>query len=704
MGNKLSSPSDNGGSKLNGPEDAQRPAKRRRIETAYDGFPLFEGYASTQRALRIEVLKISHKDAPRVKNGILNGVVAPNVRDVVHVRARCRLTICGYKAGDPVVLYVDSQLCDLRIFKNPAGSTPMARFSSIRPFYIPEDKIFLERDDDAVFGLASSYSVLIELESAGDTNWPPADLVSVSDEDTFYNRNLPSRQWVLAAGIADLFATRNRKTARLRVKKQAATDAPNANYTNFYLDMDVRWMTPISSQLRQSEHSKDIQPSISVIDPHEPPAAVVNGDAGHRIDSQVNGGGDVKLNLQTQGGALNEHADDLAEGELTPSRSRRARQDINYNVKQMWNNAVGREPRKRRKQGDESGQQDEHRITYLLPPEQVQTDKFACLLCGAENNRLSQLRAHYQCHPQYDFHFESRPKAGYCVMVKPIANGHGSPLRPRVYQLGLPVKPLDLDKYVNGDDSWVTSRLGPDNDREVYGAAGPKAAQTHLPAKRTRKKILVPKTKQPLFDPLSKVQLQPGQPIPQHEVDDSWLLLKHRDNLQDFIDLDPAEKEYLQEWDAFILRKHLSSEQYLPRHFLQFVRDKASWLVARRCRADEFSKHVAILLARRVLPESAVLEATQLLNDARARRAAMGLGEGDEADDRPPRTKTTGGCCGRCGEPVPVPSMVVCANKACVNRLYHDTCLDNPEEAAAMGRRWKCKTCAAEGAQMGDSC
>ncbi|KAL2265569.1 hypothetical protein VTJ83DRAFT_6669 [Remersonia thermophila] len=707
MGNKLSSPSENGGAGLNGLDGAQRPAKRRRIDTDYDGFPLFEGYATAQRALRIEVLKISHKDAPRVKNGILNGVVAPNVRDVVHVRARCKLTICGYKAGEPVVLHVDSQLCDLRLFKNPAGSTPMARFSSIRPFHVPEEKIFLERDDDAVFGLASSYSILVELESAGDMHWPPADLVPITDEDTFHNRTLPSRQWVLAASIADLFATRNRKTARLRVKKEAAADAAN---TNFYLDLDVRWMTPISSQLRPREYSKDVQPSISVIDPHEPPAShpngdaaptvAVNGDAGHRIDSQVNGVKDVKPRLPTPGAALNEHADELAEGELTPSRSRRARQDINYNVKQMWNNAVGREPRKRRKQGDEGGQPDEHSITYLLPPEQVQTDKFACLLCGAENHRLSQLRAHYQCHPQYEFRFESRPKAGCCVMVKPVANGHGSPLRPRVYQLGLPVKPLDLDKYVNGDDSWVTSRLGPDNDREVNGPADPKAARTIPPAKRTRKKILVPKTKQPLFDPLSKVQLQPGQPIPQHEIDDSWLLLKHRDNLQDFIDLDPAEKEYLQEWDAFILRKHLSSEQYLPRHFLHFVRDRASWLVARRCRADEFSKHVAILLARRVLPEPAVLEATRLLNDARARRAALGLGEGegDDADDRPPRTKATGGCCARCGKSVPVPTMVVCANKACANRLYHDRCVDNPDEASAMGRRWKCKACAAAGA------
>lgn len=496
MGNQLSSPSSGGAPGDRDVADngqhahAQRAAKRRRIDHDYDGFPLFENHGDAQRALRIEVLKISHKDSPRVKNGILNGVVPPNIRDVVQVKARCKLTICGHKGGEKVVLHVDSQLCDIRIFKSPAGPTPMARFSTIRPFHIPEDKIFLERDDDAVFGLADCYSVFVELESAGDANWPPAELVPVNDEDTFYNRGPPSRQWVLTASVADVFSSRNRKSARLRVKKQSNNEVA----TNFLMDLDVRWLTSISSQRRSREHSKDILPSISVFDPHEHAAPSVHGNFkraamldgmngingiinGHRQDHQVNGDHETALNGPTNDSVV-DGAEEFAEGELTPGRSRRARQDINYNVKQMWNNAVGKETRKRRKLGDEQNQLDEHTITYLLPPEQVQTDRFTCLLCGAENDRLSQLRAHYLSHPQYDFHFEFRPKAGFCVTVKANANSHGSPLRPKVYQLGLPVKPLDLDKYVNGDDSWVISRLGPDDGREVFQELAASATRT----------------------------------------------------------------------------------------------------------------------------------------------------------------------------------------------------------------------------------
>lgn len=188
------------------------------------------------------------------------------------------------------------------------------------------------------------------------------------------------------------------------------------------------------------------------------------------------------------------------------------------------------------------------------------------------------------------------------------------------------------------------------------------APQAHtakrLPAKRTRKQVLAPKSKQPLFDPLSKVQLVPGAPVPQHPIDDSWLLLKHRENLEDFIDLNPQEKEYMQEWDAFILRKHISSEQYLGRHFVRFVREKAAWIVAKRTRADEFGKHVAMLLARRVLADAAVVEATQILNDARSHQA-----EAEPA--QPPKKKASGGCCTVCSEPVPVPAMLICANKVC---------------------------------------
>ena len=59
----------------------------------------------------------------------------------------------------------------------------------------------------------------------------------------------------------------------------------------------------------------------------------------------------------------------------------------------------------------------------------------------------------------------------------------------------------------------------------------------------------------------------PGTELRQYPIDDAWLLRKHKDNLADFTDVEPAEKEYMQEWDGYVLQKNLSSPQFLPRTF-----------------------------------------------------------------------------------------------------------------------------------------
>ncbi|KAK1761184.1 hypothetical protein QBC47DRAFT_289166 [Echria macrotheca] len=709
MGNKSSAQSNEAAKTTAVNDPARRAAKRRRLDNDYDGFPLFEDHGSVTRALRIEVLKIFHKDSTRFKNGsVMNGLVPLHIKDVVQVKARCKLTISGSQAGQLVVLHVDSQVCDLKIFKSPANNSPTVRFASVQPFHVPEDKIYVERDDDAVFGLANTYTVLIELESAGDPNWPPQDLISVNDEEAFYLRGLPIRQWSFTASIPDIFNSRNRKEIQLRVRKQPHQETP----TNFRMDVDVRWLTPISSQLRS--HDKDIQPTITVFGPQEPIVAVngtvtVNGVNGISRVNGVNGvhgmngangiylhsdplvnGVDRLVNGHGSEMALDQ-VEELVEGDTTPNRPQRVRAVVNYNDRENMARQLGKQPRKRRRADDDNnGQVDEHTVTYLLPPEQVQTDRFECLICGAENERLPQLRAHYLCHPQYEFHFEGRPRGGWSVRVTTVAGDNVTPLRPRVYQLGLPVKPLDLERFVEGDNSWVTSRLGPEDGHDLLAKYPHFKPQQKLVPRRTRKKVLVPNIKQQLFDPRSKVQLVPGTEVKQHPVDDAWLLRKHRDSLGDFVDVEPQEKEYMQEWDSYILKKHISSQQYLPRAFLGFVKEKAPWIVAKKSRSKEFSKHVAMLLARRAISEAVIVEATQRINDARL------LQTDGEVEEPAPKIKSGSGCV-TCGEPVPVSAMLLCANKMCKTRLYHVSCVEGGEEKM-QDSQWTCGKCALEDA------
>lgn len=175
--------------------------------------------------------------------------------------------------------------------------------------------------------------------------------------------------------------------------------------------------------------------------------------------------------------------------------------------------------------------------------------------------------------------------------------------------------------------------------------------------KRPRKRIFVPAIKQPLFDPLSKATLAPGTEVRQVPVDDEWLILKHRDTLQDFTDLDNNEKEFMTTWDSFILKKHISSEAYLPRELVRFTKQRAHWIIESRARADEFTKHVALLLARRVINEATIEELTTIINDARAANAP-------EEPEAPPMRRDPG-ICAVCNELVPLSALIICSNKVC---------------------------------------
>ena len=739
MGNKTSSLSPNSGDRFPDPDDQlthqqQNTHKRRRLKlnSEVDGFPLFANYADTAAELRVDILKINHKDAPRLKNGILNGLVAPT--NVNSMRARCKITIFTPKGGQQLCMHVDSQLCDIKIYKNPAGSTPIARLSAIQSFKIPAEKIYLQGDDER-FGLANSYGLLVELESAGDSKWPPTELIPMNDDDTFSNRILPSREWVLTATVPNIYDDRHCKTMRLKVRKHSNHET----MTNFLLDVDARWITAISRDLTMKQE-KDILPEITVFDPDHPhppvqhviiPANGVTGianiDDAHAVNGHVAGplaNGEVDtLAVQTNAGP--DAADDLAEGELTPSRSRRTRRmSLNYNVRQLWNTAVGKDKVKKRRRSDEKpDQQDEHTVTYKLHPEQVRADKYQCIMCAAEHERMSQLRAHVlNSHPNYEFQFENKAAEGWVVGVRAaIANSEEEiSLRASVYQLGLPTKPLDLDSFVDGDTSWVDSRLGPDNvdmvqkkplqsrpvqvsthkrddtpsldvtikiedslnldalhlddthKDDIFGDALTKTQ--HRVPRRPKRKVLVPNIKQPLFDPLSKAQLVPGTEIRQLPVDDEWLILKHRDTLQDFTDVEESEKDYMKEWDAFILQRHLSSEAYLGRAFLAFVKEKANWIIARQTRAEEFSKHVAVLLARQAIDDMTLQDATTRLNEARTAKATA---VPEPPKPEPPKQRDPSDCA-VCGQLVAVSAMLICGNKVCTPPVLTFSNFHNP--------------------------
>ncbi|KAG8160139.1 hypothetical protein KVR01_009675 [Diaporthe batatas] len=693
----------------NGHDDHDtRPAKRRRyaenspdsgLGQDLDSLLLPSKPGEIQRAIRIEVLKIAHKDSSRQRhNPALNGTIPPAIKDAASIRARCKITIttARHMPGEARILYCDSQICTIKTFQNPAGLSQMARVYLPQPFHIPEEKIYVERDDDAVFDLADQYSMSLELESAGDRNWPPLNLADTSfDENVFLGHSSASRHWTLAAEIPKIIDG-GRRSGLLRLHKGSCQGVR----TDFVLDVDVRAATALPERHSWNSRERVSPCPATLADQQDETLPLTNGQVNGAYANGING------NLVNgTSGLIDDDAEEEAEGELTPSRSLRIRGTKNYNLKDLSNRAQGRKGRNRLAKA-ELRRADADRILYHLPREsgpvkEVLVLGFACCFCHASHQSLAQLRAHLPSHPQYRFEVSiSSGKMGAPVDVSCIAVNGGPFLRPTIYQLGKPTKAFDLDKYVEGDDSWVKSRLGPHNDdgpvvsahKASHARTGQVRPSQRNGGRRKEKKVLVPDTKQPLFDSLSKAKLIPGTEVRQSVADDTWLIQKHQDIVQDFIDVDAAEKDYIKQWDAFIHKRHISSDAFISRAVLEFVNEKMPWLLSSQSRIQEFGKHLTVLIARG-LDADTVRQVQSRIQEARSQKPPEPEQASSQQPPREAQHRSSKGCA-ICGRNVRGPQLLICANEECKKPLYHEECIKYQAQIPIEHQGWRCNECA----------
>ncbi|OAA65065.1 Zinc finger domain-containing protein, PHD-finger [Cordyceps fumosorosea ARSEF 2679] len=176
----------------------------------------------------------------------------------------------------------------------------------------------------------------------------------------------------------------------------------------------------------------------------------------------------------------------------------------------------------------------------------------------------------------------------------------------------------------------------------------------------------------------------------------------HREGIAEFSDVTPQEKEYIWEWDGYILKQNITANAYLPRAWLGFVQQKAAWLVAKDERMREYGKHVCVLLARDLLTDEVIKQAQGCIREARALRKMYVdntiLSEGVEqaaATSKGAGVRKSSKGCPVCQLPVLGPRLLVCANKACPKRLYHSNCVEPIALVDVKDRNWICNVCAA---------
>lgn len=191
-----------------------------------------------------------------------------------------------------------------------------------------------------------------------------------------------------------------------------------------------------------------------------------------------------------------------------------------------------------------------------------------------------------------------------------------------------------------------------------------------------------------MYDSVSRGQLEPGTELVPPEADHSWRIQLHRDNIADYVDIPSPEREYISSWDAFSLPRGLSSEVYFPGMFVDYMREKAPWLVASGQRMEEFLKHLASLQLRGVLEQSTMEEVLEIIGEAReANGARMEVDGGEEAAD--PNDWQAGRRvenCVVCGQAAAtIVCILVCSNKVSPSQPFPQP--SQKKSSSADGRR-----------------
>ncbi|KAM0277996.1 hypothetical protein ACHAQH_005450 [Verticillium albo-atrum] len=639
-----------------------------------------------QRTLRVDVLRIVHKDLLRARVG--NGLNPPfsGRRIISESRARCKIMLThATKAGD-TMLHCQSQLCKVRSSRSAADPFPTVRIHLSRAFFIPEDSIFVNRPDNHLFDLADAYKISVELEAAGPGEWPPLGMVPITTDAASPSprSGTSCRSWVLAGELSELFS-KKRSMVELKLRKSPI----RLLSTDFLIDIDAGWSTGFEAgAIRPLE--KGVEPSI--IAESTPPRTVLRprgGENGTTVQQPnlANGTHDIEI--------LDDDEDE-PDGEVTPNRSLRTRGNKqNYNLKDLSDKALGRNKKRRKRKSLPIAENETGKVCYDLPAEQVNLEDFQCITCGQSHMTLADLQAHLELqHPEYDYLCDSNARGVHFHVVHRIEAFSFD--EDGTYELKKTVKGFQFDQVRDTNESWLKSNLGLPRDSDhnrKYNKSPQTADVSSKVLKRRGRVITVPFTKQPLFDPVSRMPLEPGKPFIKHKPDDRWLTQWHRDAIEDFSDIPFHEREFMTTWDEFMLTQRISSDVYLPSSWLSFLRHKAEWLVSSEARMIEFGKHISYLIARDALDDQTIKRGFQIISAAKLSLQATGAKTQQHALPGEAQPRKSAANCQTCGRQVLGPRLLLCANPDCRTRAYHRNCVKRNEETDVEDAEWLCDAC-----------
>ncbi|KAI9742392.1 MAG: hypothetical protein M1818_003925 [Claussenomyces sp. TS43310] len=374
------------------------------------------------------------------------------------------------------------------------------------------------------------------------------------------------------------------------------------------------------------------------------------------------------------------------------------------------------------------------RVTYELSitddfdevtSRQVTVKGHCCAICNTILSSWNTLRFHLRTnHDAYQIslrrarHRRRKFVVELCqVMREPQPSG----LYRETLQIGLSLRRFDLDMYLDGDRSWIANRLGPRDTSGLARVRDPPSSSSFssslsssfspsppsFPLLNSRNKVeskrapLVPHTARPLFDPISKRRLQPGEEVPGSSFrNDAFGLREHAAIIHEFTDVSRDEKDFICRWDAFVLPRMISSNHGIQKAVIEFVKENTDWFTQRESRLRQFGLHATALTLKGTITPDCWKECSDTLRgtpeDANVSSSRQGkeiepehTRSGDASIQEWKAIRGSKDCvCGT--QPAPSEALF-CTGKRCAFPFHHLHCLGF--KARTRPSKWLCAGC-----------
>ncbi|RFU33402.1 hypothetical protein B7463_g2913, partial [Scytalidium lignicola] len=671
------------------------------------------------RALRVEITRIMGK-----QNKDSEIPSSPSsLKTPINIKIRCSLILSYLNKDiddtnvtqDYTQLYRTSKIGTIMSIA-PDRDVTGADVILPEPFIIQADELYVNRkikssskqgiskrrDAQYVFGLADKYRVDIWMEPVGyQKDWPPV-LPDPKKKDSYESGQISKALDTGKASTQELrlFSTTSsvldpeRQSRPLDLKLTYETSKLKSLCA---LKVDINWSLPSSSGTPISKSPRaDISPAKTLVAPRVSEA--------------------VSPPRSREDGATTPDSPNTPSGERA---RRRSNAPVSYNVKVLSDLAKGlpvspvklfklREGRSPRTNSDIAKSTEDFSVIYTFGradsaelgiKQQTVVSGFTCPFCNYKATCSDGLKIHLNTdHSKFRFHLRrSSPQrlAFFVDFSKQASRAilHKGIEQARTLQLNRPVTLFDLEKFLTGDDSWVKTRHGIQNDHwaehsdhvhdssssgsphnsrhsspntsndtdEVMEVDVP-APKKSLPT-RTRKVFYVPKTSKPLYDTVTRRLLKPGEEIPSSddEKDEGWLHQKYRDIVLDYKDVTVEEKDYINQWNLSIVAAHLTSETHLTNAVLHFVEHNKIWFARKQSRKVEFGKHMEMFLMKGVIDQDCIHKCVEILKQGE-KLAATIVEEEIPTPPSPSRQRGVLDCI--CCIPTEPPDRVICSGKA----------------------------------------